>query len=156
MHRIGLAIALLLATGTAASANEAFQQLAGNWRGSGTLDFANGAHERVNCRAAYDVLKSGNSLQLTLRCASESYRIDLLGSAEERNGRVTGTWSEASRNVAGQLSGTAQGNSVRVVASSPAFSATLGLTTHGAKQSVSIRSQDPQSHIRGATLSLSR
>ena len=155
MHRVGLALALLLATGAAASANDTFKQLAGNWRGGGTLDFANGAHERVNCRAAYDV-KGGSNLQLTIRCASESYRIDLVGNAQESNGRVTGTWTEASRNVGGQLSGTAQGNSVRVVASSPVYTASLGLTTQGAKQSVSIRSQDPQSQIRGATLSLSR
>jgi hypothetical protein len=156
MHRLSLALALMLATGAAASANDTFKQLAGKWRGGGTLDFSNGSHERVNCRAAYDVLKGGSNLQLTIRCASESYRIDLLGSAQESNGRVTGTWSEASRNVGGQLSGTAQGNSLRVVASSPVFSASLGLTTQGSKQSVTIRSQDPQSQIRGATLSLSR
>jgi hypothetical protein len=155
MHRVGLAFALLLATGMAASANDTFKQLAGNWRGGGTLDFANGAHERVNCRAAYGV-SGGSNLQLTIRCASESYRIDLVGSAQESNGRVTGTWTEASRNVGGQLSGTAQGNSVRVIASNPVFTASLVLTTQGAKQSVSIRSQDPQSQIRGATLNLTR
>ena len=121
----------------------------------GTLDYANGAHERLSCRAAYNV-QGGSNLQLTIRCASESSRIDLTGSAQESGGRVTGTWNEASRNIGGQLSGTAQGNSVRVIASSPVFSASLGLTTQGAKQSVSIRSQDPQSQIRGATLSLSR
>ncbi len=155
MVRTSLALALLLAGGVVASANDTFKQMAGNWHGGGTLDYANGAHERLSCRAAYNV-QGGSNLQLTIRCASESSRIDLTGSAQESGGRVTGTWNEASRNVGGQLSGTAQGNSVRVIASSPVFSASLGLTTQGAKQSVSIRSQDPQSQIRGATLSLSR
>jgi hypothetical protein len=155
MYRTSVALALLLASGVAASANDTFKQMAGNWHGGGTLDYANGAHERVTCRAAYNV-QGGSNLQLAIRCASESSRIDLTGSAQESGGRVTGRWNEASRNVGGQLSGTAQGNSVRVVASSPVFSASLDLTTQGAKQSVSIRSQDPQSQIRGATLSLSR
>jgi len=69
---------------------------------------------------------------------------------------VSGTWSEANRNVAGNLSGTAQGNRVNVVASSSAFSATLNLMTTGAKQTVTIRAQDPQSALQSATLSLRR
>ena len=158
MIRMSFAFVLfgVLGTAGAASANDTFRQLAGQWRGNGTVAYSDGTHETLHCRAAYDVLKSGSTLQLSIRCASPSYNINLIGSANERNGHVTGTWSEASRNVAGQLSGTAQGNRLQVTASSPALTATLALVTHGSRQSVSIRSQDPQSKLQGAILSLSR
>jgi hypothetical protein len=154
---IVLLTVLFVAGATAsASADDTFRQLAGQWRGGGTVNYADGKHEPVHCRAAYDVLRTGNEVQLNIRCASTSYNFDLMGSARERDGRVSGTWSEASRNVSGSLSGTAQDGRVNVQARSPAMSATLTLVTHGSRQSVSIRSQDPQSTLRGATLSLRR
>jgi len=158
MQRIRFVLALFVLIGIvgSASANETFKQMAGRWRGSGTVNYSDGTRERVQCRAAYDVLKNGTHLQLNIRCASPSYNIDLVGSAQETNGRVTGTWSEASRNVAGQLSGTAEGNRVQVTATSPILTATLALVTHGSRQSVSIRSENPQSGLQSATLTLSR
>ena len=150
------ALGILLASAATASANDTFTQLAGQWRGNGTVNYSDGTHERLNCRASYDVLGGGAELQLSIRCASAGYKIDLIGSAHEKGGQVTGTWNEANRNLAGNLSGTAQGNRLRVTASSAAFTASLNVVTSGSKQSVSIRSHDPQSTLRGASLSLTR
>ena len=157
MHRIILAAALCAATGISqASAGEAFNRLAGQWRGNGTIEFSNKSKETLHCRAAYDVLERGAQLQLAIRCASDSYKIELLGSANEAGGKVTGSWSEATLNVSGSLSGNADGSSIRVLASSPVFTASFGLVTHGGRQSVSIKSQTPDSTIRGASISLAR
>lgn len=157
MKPISLAIVLCLAAGIGqAAAGEAFIRIAGQWRGNGTIEFSDKSKETLHCRAAYDVLKSGTNLQLAIRCASDSYRIDLLGNASETNGKITGSWSEATLNVSGTLSGSADGSSIKVLASSPAFTASFGLVTHGARQSVSIRSQTPESTIRGASISLAR
>lgn len=157
MRMIGCAVALgVVLAAASASANDTFMQLSGQWRGDGKVHYSDGTQETLHCRASYDVLKSGADLQLSIRCASAGYKIDLIGSATESGGRVTGTWSEANRNVAGNLSGTAQGNRVNVLASSPAFSATLNVVTNGSKQTVSIRAKDPQSTLQGATLSLRR
>lgn len=157
MHRTIFATMLCLAIGGTASAfaGDAFSRLEGQWRGSGTIEFSNKSKETLHCRAAYDVLGSAN-LELSIRCASESYKIDLLGKATEAGGKVSGSWSEATLNIAGSLSGTAEGSNIKVLAKSPAFTAVFGLVTHGKRQSVSIKSESPDSSIRGAIISLAR
>ena len=157
MLRIILAAALCAAGGLSqASAGEAFTRLAGQWRGKGTIEFSNKSKETLHCRAAYDVLERGANLQLSIRCASDSYKIDLLGNANEAGGKVTGSWSEATLNVSGSLSGSAEGSNIKVLATSPVFTASFGLVTHGGRQSVSIKSETPDSTIRGASISLAR
>jgi hypothetical protein len=157
MHRIILATALGLVIGASqALAGDAFKRIEGQWRGNGTIEFSNKSKETLHCRASYDVLQSGANLQLAIRCASDSYRIDLMGNATEANGKISGSWSEATLNVSGSLSGSADGSTIKVLAKSPAFTASFGLVTHGGKQSVSIRSETPDSTIRGASISLAR
>jgi hypothetical protein len=160
MRRPTLALCLFLLSlsgaAQAASAADVFTTLAGEWSGVGTVNFSDNSQERLRCRAAYDVLRSGDQLQLSIRCASPSYNFDLLGKATDDGGRITGSWNEASMNVAGQLAGVARGNRIDVTASSAGFTATLGLVTRDRQQSVSIHSQDPSSKLRGATITLTR
>jgi len=158
MHRtLFAAVFCVTVAGTAtAHAGDAFSRLEGQWRGSGTIEFSNKSKETLHCRAAYDVLHSGDTLELSIRCASDSYHIDLLGTATEAGGKVSGSWSEATLNVAGSLNGTAEGSNIKVLAKSPAFTALFGLVTHGRRQSVSIKSETPDSSIRGAIISLAR
>jgi hypothetical protein len=70
-----------------------------------------------------------------------------------RNGELSGTWSEAGRNVTGSLEGHAGGGQFNVVVSAPAFTANLSLKTSGNKQTVSISAEG---QIKGASISLSR
>lgn len=133
-----------------------FDQLSGQWSGSGTIDLANGAIEPIRCRATYDVLEQQNNLQLNIRCASDSYSFDMRASATLASNAVSGSWSESSRNVAGKISGTADGNLIDVVANGPAFSASLALNTNGDLQSVVIKSKEANASVKGATISLHR
>jgi hypothetical protein len=133
-----------------------FANLAGQWAGSGTIELANGARTPIKCRAAYDVLEEKNNLQLNIRCASDSYNFDMLASATLASNAVSGSWSEASRNVAGKISGTAEGDHIDVVADSAAFSASLALTTRGDWQSVVIKSKEANTSVKGATITLQR
>jgi hypothetical protein len=142
------------ATQGSASSTGPFEQLAGSWSGSGTL--SNGRHEPIKCRASYDVLEDQNKLQLNIHCASESYNFDLRSSATYAAGAITGTWSESTRNAAGTLSGKVEGVGFQVVAKGPTFTANLNLVTRGDKQSVTIRSQDAQADVQGATITLKR
>ncbi len=151
-----IASALILSTGAFAQGAGPFARLAGQWSGSGTIDLANGGHEPIKCQAAYDVLGEQNNLQLNIRCASDSYNFDLRGSASYANGSITGTWSESTRDAAGILSGKAEGDHFSVLAKGPSFTANLTLTTHGDRQAVTIKSQDAQASVRGATISLQR
>lgn len=157
MKRSVFAFALLVSVPVAAlAAASPFERLAGTWSGNGIVEMSDGNREPLRCRAAYDVLKDGVSLQLNIRCASESYNFDLRSSAEYERGRITGVWSESTMNVGGQLSGRAEGDRIRVVANSDAFAAALTLVTNGHRQTVSIQSQQPDSKVKGASMTLSR
>ena len=163
---VALILAMLLLAGGAAAQTKAtvgsapdaspFADLAGNWSGSGTIDLANGQHEPIKCRASYDVLKEQNKLQLNIRCASESYKFELLSSAAYSGDTITGNWSESTRNAAGTLSGKVEGSGFSVVAKGPSFSANLDLVTRGDQQSVTIRSRDAKTEVRGATITMQR
>jgi hypothetical protein len=116
---------------------------------------ADGQQERLRCRASYDVDGSGVELHLNLRCASESYNFDLASNVEYRGGAVSGEWTEASRNASGTLEGRAAGDRIEVAATGQSFSANLSLTTHGNRQTVSIRPAEG-TEIRAVSLALER
>jgi hypothetical protein len=151
---VAFAAALFAAGSVRAQDRGPFAALAGSWSGGGTVELANGTTERLRCRASYDVLQDGRQLQLNIRCASDSYNFDLRSSVENDGGNVSGTWSEATRNVAGLLSGKAAGRRIDVSVTGP-ISIGVSLTTSGSSQSVVIKSQQ-ESSMRGATISLKR
>jgi hypothetical protein len=130
-----------------------FAGMAGTWAGSGTVTLDDGSTERIRCRATYAVGAGGNGLQQTLTCASDSYKFQLSSNVVAQGSEVSGTWSEASRNINGNLQGRAGGGVFQIVASAPGFTANLTLTTRGNKQSVVIRAE---SQFRGASISLSK
>jgi len=152
----GAALALLLFIGaTQVRSATPFGALAGSWSGSGTIELSN-AREPIKCRASYDVLEERSSLQLNIRCASDSYNFDLRASANYSGGAIKGSWSEATRNAAGTISGHAEGERIQVLATGPAFTAELILVTRGNRQSVSIKSHDKDSSVKGASIMLQR
>ena len=153
---VGGAYAQRPSTDGTAPSGSPFDQLAGSWSGSGTIDLSNGKHEPIKCRASYDVLEEQSKLQLDIHCASDSYNFDLRGSATYAGGVIKGNWSELTRNAAGTLSGKVEGVGFQVVATGPTFTANLNLVTRGDKQSVTIKSQDGQAEVRGATITLQR
>ena len=154
----GLALTLWLsASGDGhAQGSASFEKLAGQWSGNGTIDLSNGTKEPIRCRAAYDVLEQQSSLQLNIRCASETYNFDLRANAKNAAGTISGTWSEASRNVAGSISGKAGNDRFEVLAKGPSFSAKLTLITRSDQQSVTIQSQEANSAVKRASISLQR
>ncbi|WGR74454.1 MULTISPECIES: hypothetical protein [unclassified Bradyrhizobium] len=160
MSRSGIAraglivVALCLPYGAAGAASSPFAAMAGTWSGSGTLSTTDGAQERLRCRATYNVAGGGGELRLNLRCASQSYNFDLAGNVEYRDGAISGSWSEATRNASGTISGRATADHVDAAARGDNFSANLSLTTRGSRQSVSIRPQG--TNVTGVSLALNR
>jgi hypothetical protein len=133
-----------------------FARLAGQWRGAGKIELVDGSSESIKCRAAYDILDEQHNLQLNIRCASDSYNFDLRGSATLSGRTVTGTWSETTRNAAGNISGSARGDEIDVVANGPGFTADLKLVTRGDQQTVGIKSKEPQSSLQTVSIRLKR
>jgi len=157
-QRIAFVFAVLIFCSGAVHAQQggAFERLTGQWSGSGTIDLSDGTHERLRCKASYDLLAERHSLQLNLRCASDSYNFDLFSSVVLSGRSISGSWSEATRSAAGTISGTAEGDRIQVRADSAGFSANLTLITRGDHQMVSIRTPDPNAGIKGATINLRR
>lgn len=131
-----------------------FVAMAGTWAGGGVLSTTDGQQERLRCRAAYDVDGAGDQLRLNLTCASASYKFDLASEVEYRRGAIRGSWTEASRNASGTLSGRAAGDHVEAAARGDSFSANLSLTTRGGRQTVSIEPQG--TNIASVSLALNR
>ncbi len=158
MRRASFAVAAWLFIGGASVAQgpAPFAGLAGQWAGSGTIQLDKGRSEPIKCRASYDVLDEQSKLELNIRCASDSYNFDLRGSAKYTEGAITGTWSESTRNAAGTISGTAEGDRFQVLAKGPAFSAELDLLTRGDRQAVEIKSKSDQATVTGASITLQR
>jgi hypothetical protein len=157
VRQLIIAAAVLFTALVCGSASHAqsgpFAGLAGVWSGGGTVTLDDGSTERIRCRATYAVGNGGNGLNQSLTCASDSYRFNLASNVVASGGSLSGTWSESSRNVSGNLEGHGGNGNFQVTASAPGFTANISLMTRGNKQSVVIRSE---SQIRGASISLSR
>jgi hypothetical protein len=157
VRRLIFASATLLVALVSGSASHAqtgpFAGMAGIWSGGGTVTLDDGSSERIRCRASEAVGAGGDGLNLSLTCASDSYKFDLKANVISERGALTGSWSESSRNVAGSLEGRGANGEFKVVASAAGFTANISLSTRGNKQSVVMRAD---SVFRGANISLSR
>ena len=125
--------------------------LDGAWSGNGTISLSDGSSERIRCRASYKVDGTGLGLKQTLRCASDSYKFDLSSEVRSQGEQISGNWTEASRNIVGNLQGTAGGGKVDVVVEAPGFTASLLMRTNGNRQSVQINSKGD---IRSVTITM--
>jgi hypothetical protein len=150
-----VAMLLGLAAGprSAQAFSSPFTAMSGSWSGSGTITTSDGNKERIRCRAKYDVDSGGSTLDLTIRCASDSYNFELQSNVANNNGAVSGNWSENTRHVGGNIEGSARGNAISVRVSG-VISATLGMSTNGNQQSISI--QAPGTELQSVAISMSR
>ncbi len=154
-RRLLLAAAVLFVTALANSESKAqsgpFAPLAGSWSGSGTVTLDDGSTERIRCRAKYAPI--GPTMEMSLTCASDAYKFNLGANVRAEGGAISGSWSEASRNISGSLQGRGGGGNYELVASAAGFNANIALKTSGNKQSVRMRAD---SQFRGADITLSR
>ena len=147
----GVGAALMLSVSAGHAQSGPFAGFDGSWSGNGTVSLSDGSNEAIRCRATYKVGGSGQALKQTLRCASDSYKFDLSSDVTSAGDRVYGNWSEASRNIFGNLQGTAGGGQIELFVEASGFAANLTLTTRGNKQTVSISSKG---EIRGVSITM--
>ncbi len=154
-RRLLIAAAVLFAAGIVTSESKAqsgpFAPMAGSWSGGGTVSLEDGSTERIRCRAKYAPI--GPTMEMTLTCASDAYKFILSANVQSAGNAITGSWSEASRNISGSLQGRGSGGNFEVVASAASFNANIALRTSGNKQTVTMRAD---SQFRGANISMSR
>ena len=149
---VGAALMLSASAGQAQSAGP-FAGFDGSWAGNGTVTLSDGATEHIRCKADYKVNGSGLGLKQNLHCASDSYKFDLSSDVTSQGDRISGNWSEASRNINGYLQGTAGGGQIDVFVEASGFAANLTLRTNGTKQVVQISSKG---EIRGVNITMTK
>ena len=150
----GVGAALMFSVTTVrAQASGPFVGFDGSWTGAGTVALSNGTTEHIRCKADYKVNASGLGLKQNLHCASDSYKFDLSSDVTSQGDRISGNWSEASRNIFGNLQGTAGGGQIDVFVEASGFAANLNLRTNGTKQTVQI---DAKGEIRGVSITMTK
>ena len=147
----GVGAALMLSVSASHAQSGPFVGFDGNWAGNGTVALSDGTIERIRCKADYKV--SGLNLRQNLHCASDSYKFDLSSDVISNGDRISGNWSEKSRNIFGNLQGTAGGGQIEVFVEAAGFAASLTLRTTGNKQTVQISSKG---EIRGVNITMSK
>ena len=145
--------ALMLSMSVSHAQSSPFAGFNGSWSGTGTVSLSDGTTEHIRCKADYKVNSSGLNLKQSLHCASDSYKFDLSSDVTSQGDRISGNWSEASRNVFGNLQGTAGGGQIDVFVEASGFAANLTLRTSGNRQTVQISSKGD---IRGVNITLVR
>src|SRR5438552_9182927 len=149
---IGAALLLSVSAGNT-QAGGPFAGFDGSWSGTGTVTLSNGTNEHIRCKADYKVNATGMGLKQALHCASDSYKFDLTSDVTSQGERISGNWSEKSRNIFGNLQGTAGGGQIEVFVEASGFAANLNLRTTGNKQSVQI---DSKGEIRGVKITMTK
>ena len=139
---LGCSAALLLCGGAGAqAATGPFSGFNGHWSGTGKVRTQDKT-ERIRCNANYRVGdSSGHEARLELTCKSDSYDFDLVGDFEaDKSEKISGRWTERSRNIGGTVIGQARGGRMQILVESSAFAASLVMVTRGTRQSVGIDS----------------
>ena len=149
---IGAALMLSMSAGHAQSSGP-FAGFDGQWSGTGTVALSDGSTEHIRCKADYRVNPNGMSLNQKLDCASDSYKFDLTSDVTSNGDRISGNWAERSRNIFGNLQGTAGGGQIEVFVEANGFAANLTLRTNGTRQTVQISSKG---EIRGVNITMVR
>jgi len=149
---IGAALMLSVAAGHAQSSGP-FAGFDGAWTGTGTVTLSDGQSEHIRCKASYKVNGTGMGLKQKLDCASDSYKFDLTSDVTSNGDRISGNWAEKSRNIFGNLQGTAGGGTIEVFVEANGFAANLTLHTNGNRQTVQISSKG---EIRGVNITMTK
>ena len=145
-------IGIMLSASAANAQSGPFAGFGGSWSGTGSVKLSSGSAERIRCKARYDELDAaGAGLRQTLQCASDTYKFDLSSKVTSQGSNISGTWSEASRNLNGNLQGRIDGGQLTVFVEASGFAASVTITTLGNKQTVTISSKG---EIRGVSITM--
>ncbi len=122
--------------------NTTFASLAGRWTGEGRLGLKDSPPENVKCRATYFVSDGKNELKQTIRCATAGGSIEVQSQIQDVGGALTGTWTETTRNLAGDLVGTVRPGGFRIVVKGSALNASMDILVKDNKQIIEIQFTD--------------
>src|SRR5690606_16098420 len=106
------------------------------------------------CNAYYTNRDDGAGLGIALRCASQSYKIELRSKILSQGTRITGTWEERTFNASGTVTGQATGSKINMSVVGGGFTGSMAVNTTGSSQTVAINTQGIG--LRSVSISLSK
>lgn len=119
--------AVLLAAASAAAPAHADTDLAGSWRGGGTVRFSSGATEQARCRATFS--PSGTrAYDVSATCATQSGTVSQTAFVRGRGGTYRGTFYNPEYDTSGRIQISVRGRSQVVRLTSSKGSAVLRLS----------------------------
>lgn len=152
---IGSAAALaLVAFVTPATANP-LNRYVGTWSGSGSVRLDSGKSESISCRAYYTSPGDGQQLNVAIRCANPSNKIEMRADLSYSGGSLTGTWEERTFNATGAVSGTASDASIKLSING-AIKGSMSVLLNDNRQNVHISTAGSGSGLSGVKISLKR
>ncbi len=107
------------------SAGGIFSAFGGSYRGTGRVSDVNGKSEPLTCRSTNAPAPDGIAMNLSLICASDSFRVDFHADLYTDGQNLHGAWSETTRSVNGNVSGTITPSVIEATTSAPGFSAKI-------------------------------
>jgi hypothetical protein len=129
-------------------------RLVGRWVGEGRLGVKDGQSENVKCRVTYIPAGAVDQLKQTVRCASAGGSIEVQSTITHAAGDISGTWSELTRNMQGDLTGQVTPRGFHVTVKGADLTANMNVVINGEKQIIEI--QFHNSSLIGLTLVLAK
>ena len=153
---LGLAILSLASVAAMSTVSDAeaspTKRLLGTWAGRGVARFEGNKSERIKCNAYYT--GGGRKLNIAVRCASTSYKIEIRSKLENRSGRLTGTWEERTFNASGQTSGSINDERIRLSINGGGLTASMAVQFNDTEQNIKVRTDGSQ--LKSVAIDLSR
>jgi hypothetical protein len=136
----------------AIAADGPLAHFAGNYTGNGKITVKDGTSERIRCRSTNTA--TGSGLNLSMRCASDSYKFDLGSELTASGNEISGSWNETTRGVTGSLSGRINGSTIQATAN--AVGVTAGIAIHSSAHSLSVSIRSPGSEVSEVSVSMAK
>ena len=151
-------VVALLSAGISVKAQDAspFNGFSGTWSGGGDVNLTDGSHEKVRCKAEYSVPPSGEKLHISMNCASDSFKVQVISNVvADGSGGLSGVWRETTRQGEGSVSGRVVGpGQISANLEGTAYGIQLTVNTRGNQQSVAIQAQGTD--VQSVRISLRR
>ncbi len=119
-----------------AAAGDPFDQLKGDWKGSGVVILDSGEKKKVDCTTNYKV--AGGNVTQTLHCKGEDYEVNTLLKVTDKAGKIKGTWNESVYDASGSVSGTAKGDTIHALISGDKFSGRMSIKVTGDGHTINV------------------
>jgi hypothetical protein len=117
-----------------AYAEQAFDNVAGSWSGSGSMKTKDGPRERVKCKVDYAVKNAGQSVTMNVRCASDAYKMDLNANIDQTGTALSGNWFERQYRQGGKVSGQNVNGLIEAKVEGDTITALLTVRTKASRQ----------------------